>query len=157
MVYSVTHSEEEVLNQLSKLQPLNYNRFYWWRRWGAKKQPLHKYHPLLDKIRNGDFDFSHFFWQAVYSEIEINKKLEEIGDFGILRENHAVDFARRKRLWEDFEKDENDRLQAITTNFLNEFRMTEEELEKELSEFDGTLEELYHHCSVIYKTKSLRK
>ena len=156
MVYYVTHSEEEVLNHLSKLQPLNYNKFYWWRKWGPKNQPLHKYCPLLDKIRNGDFDFSHFFWQAVYSEIEINKKLKEIGNFETLKENHAVDFARRKRLWEDFEKDENNRLEAITTNFLKEFRITREELEKELNEFDGTLEELYHHCVIIYKTKSLR-
>tara|TARA_R100001509_G_C4875269_1_gene218329 strand:- start:1817 stop:2290 length:474 start_codon:yes stop_codon:yes gene_type:complete len=157
MVYEITHSEEEILNQLSKLQPLKYNQFYWWRRWGAKNKALHKYCPLLDRIKNGDFDFSPYFWQAIYCELEINKKLDELGDFEILRENHAVDFARRKRLWEDFDKDEAERLQTIQKSFLKEFRITEEELEKELSEFDGTLEELYHHCSVVYKTKSLRK
>ena len=79
MVYSVTHPEEEVLNQLSKLQPLNYNRFYWWRRWGAKKQPLHKYHPLLDKIRNV-FDKNNNKLISQYS-IRFYELIEKIKNF----------------------------------------------------------------------------
>ena len=50
-------NEEFVLKQIDKLQPLNYNRFRWWRRFTQKHKPLHNSSPLLDKIQNGDLDF----------------------------------------------------------------------------------------------------
>ena len=48
MAYSI----EVIEKKLSQLQHLNYNRFFWWRRWTRKGKPLHKYAPLIDKIRN---------------------------------------------------------------------------------------------------------
>ena len=45
---------EVIEEKLSHLQKLNYNRFFWWRRWTRKGKPLHKYSPLMDKIKNGD-------------------------------------------------------------------------------------------------------
>ena len=50
-------NEEFVLKEIDKLQPLNYNRFLWWRRFTQKKKPLSNSSPLLDKIKNGDLSF----------------------------------------------------------------------------------------------------
>jgi len=50
-------NEEFVLKEIDKLQPLNYNRFRWWRRFTQKNQPLHNTSSLLDKIKNGDYEF----------------------------------------------------------------------------------------------------
>jgi hypothetical protein len=76
-----------------------------------------------------------------------------------LLEKHAVDLARRKRLWEDFEKDETNKLDYIRKEFSKEFRMTEEDYETEIMEFGGSLEELYHHCTIVYgkKLRSLKQ
>ncbi len=141
---------------MDKLQPLNYNRFKWWRRWEAKNDTLHKYVPLIDKIRNGDFDFSHYFWQAQYCEIEMNKKLESCIDTQHWVESTQLDRARRKRLWEDFEKDEANKLDALQIEFTKKFRITKEEYYNEIEKFDGTLEEFYFHCYEIFiKSKQL--
>lgn len=151
-----TQPEEFVKEQLDKLQPLNYNRFKWWRRWETKNDTLHKYVPLIDKIRNGDFDFSHYFWQAQYCEIEMNKKLESCIDTQHWIESTQLDRARRKRLWEDFEKDEANKLDALQIEFTKKFRITKEEYYNEIEKFDGTLEEFYFHCYEIFiKSKQL--
>ena len=51
-IFNVTN-EDLVLQEISKLRPLNYNRFMWWRRFDQKKRPLENKAPLLDKIKNG--------------------------------------------------------------------------------------------------------
>jgi hypothetical protein len=63
-----------------------------------------------------------------------------------LKQNNSVDLARRKRLIEDFEKDEVDRLKALKNGFLREFEMTKEEYEQHIGEFGGTIEEFYFYC-----------
>jgi hypothetical protein len=141
-----TQPEDFIKKQLDKCQPLNYNQFRWWRRWDSKNDPLPKKSPLIDKIRNGDFDFSHYFWQAQYCEIELNKKLEKAIDTQHWIETTQLDRARRKRLWEDFEKDENNKLMTIESEFTKKFRITKEEYYKELDGYEGTLEEFYFHC-----------
>tara|TARA_S200002703_G_scaffold23834_2_gene20709 strand:- start:638 stop:1150 length:513 start_codon:yes stop_codon:yes gene_type:complete len=146
-------NEELVLQEIAKLQPLNYNQFRWWRRYDQPNRPLHKNASFLDKIRNGDLDFSHYWWQAKLTEIEMNDLLKKSIDYQDFSEKSQVDRARRRRLWEDFEKDEAEKLQLIRKEFSKEFRMTEEDYENELFEFDGSLEDLYHHCSVKYGKK----
>ena len=150
-------NEELILREIAKLQPLNYNRFRWWRKFDQPKKPLPNKAPLLDKIQNGDLEFSHYWWQAKFSELELNKAYVDC-DFEMqkLLEKHAVDLARRKRLWEDFERDEKDKLISLRKQFSKEFRMTEEDYENEIIEFGGSLEELYHHCTVIYGKKYKR-
>lgn len=145
MVYK-THSKEVVLKKLSNFQPLNYNQFRWWRRWDSKNKPLHKLKPLLDKIRNGDFDYSHYFWQAQFCEIELNEKYLQLNDDGRWMEETQVDRARRKRLYEDFEKDEAEKLKQIQKEFILTFRMSKENYEQEVIKFDGSLEDFYFYC-----------
>lgn len=76
----MAHSIEVIEEQLSKLQKLNYNQFFWWRRWGRKTQPLHKYSPLIDKIKNGDYNDSPYRWQIYYCDWEIEQKRKQFPD-----------------------------------------------------------------------------
>ena len=63
--------------------------------------------------------------------MEINEKIEECNnDKQKFLEKHSVDLARRKKLWEDFEKDENNKLEDIKKNFVSVFEMTEDDYEK---------------------------
>jgi hypothetical protein len=149
MIYK-THPKEIVLEKLSNFQPLNYNQFRWWRRWDSKNKPLHKLKPSLDKIRNGDFDHSHYFWQAQFSEIEMNEKYLQLNDGDRWMEETQVDRARRKRLYEDFEKDEAEKLKQIQKEFILTFRMSKENYEQEVIKFDGSLEDFYFHCRQIF-------
>lgn len=146
-------NEDHVLKEIAQLQPLNYNQFRWWRRFDQPNKALDKNAPLLSKIQNGDLEFSHYWWQAKYTEMEMNEKFYECIDQQDFIEKTQVDRARRKRLYEDFEKDEAEKLMYIKKEFTKEFRMDEEDYENEVIEFDGSLEDLYHHCAVKYGKK----
>ena len=142
-----TSDPQVVLNEISKLQPLNYNQFRWWRRFDSKVKPLPRGTKFIDRIKNGEFEFSHYYWQWKLSELEINELYTKYkGDIQKLLENNSVDLARRKRLIEDFEKDENDRLKSLQDGFLREFEMTREEYYSHIEEFDGTIEDFYIYC-----------
>ena len=153
MIFKVSNSKH-VLKEIKKLKPLSYNRFFWWRRFTSYNQPLPKKSSFLDKIKNGDFDPSHYYWQAKYSELEINEKLIECNnDHQMLLEKYSLYLTRRKKLWEDFEKDESTKLQDIKKNFQKEFEIDSEEYEDEIGEFDGTLEEFYYYIRKTYETR----
>jgi hypothetical protein len=146
-------NKDLVLQEISKLRPLNYNRFMWWRRFAQKKIPLDNKSPLLDKIKNGDLEFSHYYWQALYTEIEMNEKYIECIDEQHFIEQSRVDKERRRRLWGDFEKDEKEKLKILRREFAKEFRMTKEDYDDEILEFRGTLLKLYRHCEIRYGKK----
>jgi hypothetical protein len=146
MLYN-TSDPKLVHREIKKLQPLNYNKFMWWRRFNTKTQPLPRGAKFLDRIKNGEYEFSHYYWQWKLTELEINDLCVKYkGDIQKLLENNAVDLARRKRLIDDFEKDENARLKALKDGFMREFVMTREEFEEHTIEFGGTTEEFYFYC-----------
>jgi hypothetical protein len=152
-VYNIDN-EELIRKQISKLQPLNYNQFRWWRKFDQPQKSLSDKAPLLDKIKNGDLEFSHYYWQAKFTELAINEAFNEYnGDRQKLLEKNAMDLSRRKRLWDDFERDEKDKLTSLRKQFSKEFKMTEDDYENEILEFGGSLEELYYHCELIYGKK----
>ena len=154
-IYNV--DKETVLEKISQLQPINYNQFRWWRRFDNPNKPLHKYSDLLRKIQNGDYDFSHFYWQAKYAEMEIDELYNECyPDYALFNEKNAMNGARRKRLWDDFEKDEKDKLLQIEKDFQLTFRMSRDQIRKEMEEFGGTLEDLYHYCENQYGKRQKR-
>jgi hypothetical protein len=79
--------------------------------------------------------------------MEINDKYIECrGDIRKLLEKYGVDLARRKRLWEDFNKIEVELLQNLKKGFLREFVVTSQEYEDHILNFDGTTEEFYMYC-----------
>ena len=154
-IYNV--DKETVLEKISQLQPINYNQFRWWRRFDNPNKPLHKYSDLLRKIQNGDYDFSHFYWQAKYAEMEIDELYDKCyPDYVLFNEKNAMNGARRKRLWDDFEKDEKEKMSQIEKDFQLTFRMSRAQIKKEIEEFGGTLEDLYHYCENQYGKRQKR-
>ena len=73
---SIRHSKEVVTEHINKLQPINYNKFMWWRTHTDKVVPLGKRAPLKDRILNGDFNPSSYFWQAQLSLYMAKEKLD---------------------------------------------------------------------------------
>ena len=151
-------NEDLVLEEVSKLRPLKYNKFQWWRRFASPNKPLEDKAVLIDKIKNGDLEFSNYYWQALYTELELNAKREEVKDGREWIETTQVSRARRKRLWEDFEKDEAKKLEYIKKQFVKIFKMTPEDYEEQLLKIDGTLEDFYYRCESLFgfKSKELR-
>ena len=152
--YIFNVERETVLDKISQLQPLNYNQFRWWRRFDTLNKPLHKYSNLLDKIQNGDYEFSHYYWQAKYAELEMDDiHHETYPDAALYNEKTSIHGARRQRLWDDFEKDEQEKLQQIEKNFYLEFKMSRKQVKEEMEEFGGTLENFYHYCNKQFGTR----
>jgi hypothetical protein len=148
----MNHSIEFVEKELSKLQKINYNQFFWWRRWSVKNKPLPKNSPLMDKIKNGDYNFSPYFWQLQYCDWEIEqKRLKYLGDIERFCEETTMDFQRRKRLREDHEKYETENLAQLKKDFVSTFRMTKEDYDDEVIKVGGTVEDFYNHCEMRYR------
>jgi hypothetical protein len=125
----ITQPEEVVNKELSKLKPLNYNKFMWWRTHAQPGTPLGKRAPLKERIINGDFDFSCYYWQAQSAAINARKKLDlDKDDYQTQYEKVTVDVARYRRLLADFEKEENTRIEAILDAFTTSFKINREEL-----------------------------
>ena len=143
---------ELIEKKLSKLQKLNYNQFFWWRRWTRKGKPLHKYSPLADKIKNGDYDDSPYRWQIYYCDWEIDQKTKKFFDRREWAEETTIDRNRRRRLIDDHEKYERKNLEQLQKDFLQTFRMTRDDYERDVIEVGGTLEEFYNYCETRYGT-----
>lgn len=145
-------SREQLEERFSKLQKLNYNQFRWWRMYESPNKPLHSRSPLIDKILNGDYDYSHYKFQAMWCEHELDDLLKECGvDYQKYLEKSSVTRARRKRLLEDFDKDEEQKLHALISEFTKCFRCTREQVIEEMEKCSGTLVDLYYIIEDKYK------
>jgi hypothetical protein len=154
----IKHSLEVVDKEISKLKSINYNKFYWWRLYSTKNSALPKNSSLLARIKNGDMDYSHYYWMAqkalynAYSKVDISKHTltDQI-------EILSIDLERYRHLMDDFLKDEKNKLDEIYKCFLKEFHITREDFEKCIFNFEGDLEELYNHIKNFYTKKSSKK
>ena len=154
MVYKPAFSRKELKEKFSHLQKLNYNQFRWWRMYDVKKKPLAAYCSLRDRIANGDYDFSHYWYQAAWVEHDINDlAIECKDDAGLFSEKVQVLSARRKRLYEDYEKDEKWKLDDLVKEFSRNFHITKDEAMLEMEKFSGTLLELHDYISTHSKYK----
>jgi len=151
---SIKHSREVVEEHIAKLQPLNYNQFRWWRTHTDNVQPLGKRHPLKDRIINGDFEPSSYFWQAQLSLYTALDKVDlSKDDHQMQMEKLAVDLARHKRLMEDYEKEETSRMEALYDAFTSAYKLTKSELEEKFANFNGTILDFYEYAeNFLYKT-----
>lgn len=150
-------NEDLVRAEIAKLRPLNYNVFYWWRRYAPKNKPLPKGSSLWDMIINGDLDYSHYYWQAQYCELEIQEKFKNSIDTHSYLDATQIDRERRKKLWEDFEKDEREKLRLIKKLFIQTFYITSSQYEEEIEEFGDDLKSLYIHFKSRYGQKPITK
>jgi len=137
--YTPTHS----LDWLEKFFTQNYykkpyDRFMWWRSYTPKSKPLHPRQPLIDRLRNGDFDMAPYRFEAEIVEHRMNEKYVELkGHSGEWNEATSVDRARRKRLLEDYDKEETKRLDELKRLFVQTFKMTKEDYDVEVEMTDA--------------------
>lgn len=149
--YNLT--SQEILDQeLNKLIPLKYNKFFWWRNYTPKTKPLGKHSSLVEKIHNGDYDISPYYWMAQKAIVEAQKKIDVEKDMiSVQKEKTSIDRERYRRLMDDFEKDDRERLENMYKAFQSMFRLTKDELDKHILNFDGTLEDFYYHMKSLAK------
>ena len=94
----------------------------------------------------------HVFWQSYLCEYQLNDLLEECGtDYQKYLENSAMLRTRRKKLIEDFEKDENERLHSLYAGFKKHFKIDKDKLEEYISEHSGDIIGLYYIIEDKYR------
>jgi len=129
--------------------------FYWWRRFRIHKSLPYKA-TLLDKIRNGDFEYPEYFQQAEWElEWMRQEQKEFINNYN--GDNYEsdilyIDIERRARkrwkaLYEDGMKTEFDRIDDFKTKLCKEFKFSKDKLVDIMEEFGGTTEDLYFHVA----------
>jgi hypothetical protein len=150
---SIRHSREVVMSYISKLKPLKYNQFKWWRTHTDGITPLGKRSHLKDRIINGDFNPSSYLWQAQLSLYTAKDKLNLRRDSSQDQiEKLQVDMARYKRLMDDYEKEEIERLNSLYDAFSSNFQMTNEQVQEELLDWPGDIMGFYNYCLLKYNT-----
>ncbi len=141
--------------------------FYWWRRFRTHKSLPYKAN-LLDKIRNGDFEYSPFFdqarWELEWMKDEQEEFINEYQGRNPLEDKlySDIEIRARKRynkLYEDGMKDENDRMDSLISNLSKSFKMKKDKLKEITNEFGGTTEDLYFHVAKLkgYNIESMNK
>jgi hypothetical protein len=141
-----------VRDKISSFTPSKYNQFYWWRRFKMRKTS-HPYTPLYDKIKNGDYDVSDYFYQAKYELELMEEKLSTIKNVDEQHEQRGLFMTRHRRLMNDYEKDEAEIMKNLIKDFKVTFKVTEEELYSHMEECDGDLMCLYNTVKQNYLTK----
>ena len=135
--------------RMEQYTPISYNQWYWWRRFKSR-DTLHKYQPLVAKIKNGDFEVSDYHWWSLW-ENELEKEaISKLADPNKQHELRCLFGERKRRLTEDYIRDEAKILEAMYKDFWVELRMKQEEVEEEMLQFEGTLSEFYYY---IYSKK----
>jgi hypothetical protein len=130
--------------RIDQYQKQNYNPYYWWRRFRSR-DTLHKYRGLEEKINNGDYEVSDYHWWMLW-ENELEKEaLSKIEDSDKQHETRCLFGERKRRLMDDFERDEAKILEAMYKDFRIELKMSQEEVENEMFDFEGTLAEFYYY------------
>jgi len=131
--------------------------FYWWRRFKTHQFLPYK-ESLLNKIKNGDFEYSPFFEQAKW---ELHWMKEEQDEFiknyfgeNVMNDILYIDIEKRarkryNRLYEDGMNDESDRMDQLTKGLAREFEIKVSKVKDIMSEFGNTTKKLYFHIANI--------
>ena len=128
-----------------------YNKFRWFTK--QRKRKLPKSAPLLQRIQNGDFEYSIYFdevkqvrkdAQKVYDSVMENALIDDMKQ----REHEALDSSRMKRvralkLMEEADRDENRILRDLREELTKEFGVDLWDIAHEKQRGKGTTEDLY--------------
>ena len=115
-----------------------YDRFMWWRSYTPRKAPLGNKHSLRDRILNGDFDIGPYIFEIQLAQHKMNEKFIECKGYeDTYREAIQIDKARIKRLQEDRDKDELNKLEDLKKSFLKELKMTSKQYDREITNYRG--------------------
>jgi hypothetical protein len=151
-MFPVALSREFLEQELSKLQKKTYNQFQWWRRYQTRKV-LHDKKPLEEKILNGDYEHSDYYYQALHENYLLEDKIKDIKYYESKLNDISLFRTRYKRLMDDYEKDEKELIKDLRRDFRVVFRITYEELDEIMANFDGTTHELYLHVKQLMKER----
>jgi len=150
--YNPVLSRKQLDTKFSKLRKLTYNVFRWWRMYDNPNKPLCHRSSFRDRILNGDFDYSHYKYQADWCEHEMNDIAQECGsDIGKYVEKTSLLNSRRERLLKDFEKDENDKLESLIKAFIDHFRCNKDQVYEEIEKCSGEIIDLYYIIEEKYR------
>jgi hypothetical protein len=127
--------------------------FFWWRRFKTHKFLPYKTN-LLDKIKNGDFEYSPFFeqanWELHWMKIEQDEFINNYKGKNPLEDKlyNDIEIKARKRynkLFADGMNDENLRINNLISNLSKLFKIKISQLKNILNTFNGTTEDLYFY------------
>ena len=145
-----------VRDKIATFTPVKYNQFFWWRRFKSR-ETLHPLKPLYDKIKNGDYEMSDYFYQAKYELELMEEKTAGITDSEARHEAIGLSMERHRRLMNDYEKDEEKIMKALIKDFRVVFGVSEDELERYMEKCDGDLMCLYNTVKQDYIHKRPEK
>lgn len=144
-----TRLERDFLEtHLSKLPKKTYNQFVWWRRY-QQRQTLHDKRTLYEKIMNGDYEHSDYYYQAEHENYLLEDATQHLKTYEEKLDKIGLFRARYKKLHEDYLKEETEIMKKMKKDFRITFRITEEELDSIMESFDGTTLELYNHIKEL--------
>jgi len=115
MLFPVLQSREFIEEKLSKLQKKNYNQFQWWRRYQTRNT-LHDKVPLEQRILNGDFEHSDYYYQALHENYLLEDKIKGKVYYEDMLDDVSLFRTRYKRLMDDYEKDEKELIKDLRKN-----------------------------------------
>jgi hypothetical protein len=142
----------ELKDRIATFRKNTYNKFYWWRRF-QPRQTLHKYNRLDERIPNGDFEVSDYYWQLKYEDVLEQEAIAKEINPDKKHEIRCMFGERRRRLSKDYEADEAKILDEMYKAFKNELGMKRDEVDDEMLNFDGTLAEFYYYLTNKQKLK----
>jgi hypothetical protein len=149
----ISTSVDDVNHQIKKLKPLKYNQFRWWRTHTDGINPLGKKADLKDKIENGDFNPSSYYFQAQLALHNAKNKLDLSKDDSQSQfEKTQIDIARYKKLILDYHREEQERLDNLYDSFISYFKISKDELMNLLENWEGNLLEFYYYVNEFYNT-----
>jgi hypothetical protein len=134
----------ELKDRISTFRKNTYNRFYWWRRF-QPRETLHKYRRLNERIPNGDFEVSDYHWQLQYEDVLEKEATAKEPNSDKKHEIRCMFGERKRRLSKDYEMDEKKILDEMYKAFKTELKMTREQVDEEMLNFEGTLSEFYYY------------
>ena len=136
-----------------------YDRFMWWRSYTPINKPLGYKESFIDKLINGDYDEGPYLLEVELVHHTMNEKYKALVgldgevDHGKYHAETSIDRARKKRLLEDYDKDELRKLTEIRTNFCKEFKMTKTDYDKEVTIGSDDLVSFYYKMEKKYGRK----
>lgn len=152
MLFPVLQSREFLEAELSKLQKKNYNQFQWWRRYQTRKM-LHPKTPLEERIINGDYEHSDYYYQAQHENYLLEDKIQGKVYYEDMLDDISMFRTRYKRLMDDYEKDEKQLIKDLRKEIRTVTRITYDELDKIMETFDGTTHELFIYVRDLMKKR----
>jgi hypothetical protein len=141
-----------VREKIATFTPVKYNQFYWWRRFKSR-ETLPPRRTLYEKIKNGDYEMSDYFYQAKYELELMEEKLATIKHPDERFEATKLCMERYRRLSNDYEKDETKIVEQLKKDFRVVFGVSEDELYRYMEECDGDLMCLYNTIKQDYISK----